>query len=99
MSTIMSDRSKLKLGTRSDIVRCQEDVTEEQDDITPSVEVVVLDGPAIVYVPMPAAAITFREYAQDVFLPCVECQLGKVHRIDNYRPDYLKAQTRDTRGK
>ena len=67
----LSDRGKLKLGTKSDIVRCLEDVIEEQDDTTPSVEVVVLDGPAIVHMLKPAAARTFREYAQDVFLPYV----------------------------
>ena len=42
-------------------------------------------------------------HAKDVFLPYVEHQLGKVHIIDvvwdNYRPDSLKAQTRNTRGK
>ena len=67
----LSDRGKLKLGIKSDIVRCLEDVIEEQDDTTPSVEVVVLDGPAIVHMLKPAAARTFREYAQDVFLPYV----------------------------
>ena len=68
-SPSLSSRWKLKLGTKSDIVRCLEDAIEEQDDITPSVEVVVLDGPAIVHMLKPAAARTFREYAQDVFLP------------------------------
>ena len=67
----LSNGGKLKLGTKSDIVRCLEDAIEEQDDITPSVEVVVLDGPAIVHMLKPAAARTFREYAQDVFLPSV----------------------------
>ena len=62
----LSDRWKLKLGNKSDIVRCLEEAIEEQD-----VEVVVLDGPAIVHMMKPATARTFREYAQDVFLPCV----------------------------
>ena len=94
----MSDRGKLKLGAKSDIVRCLEDVTEEQHDIPKSVEVVMLLGPDIVYVLNTAAAITSSECAQDVFLPYVEHQLGKAHSIDvvwdNYRPDYLKAQSR-----
>ena len=51
----------------------------------------------------PAAARTFREYAQDMFLPYIEHQLDKAQRIDvvwdDYRPDSLKAQTRDMRGK
>ena len=45
----LSDRWKLKRSTTSDIVRCLEEAIEEQDDITTSVEVVVLDGPAIVH--------------------------------------------------
>ena len=40
----LSDRGKFKLGTKSDILRClEDDAIEEQDDITPSVEVVVFD--------------------------------------------------------
>ena len=102
-SPSLSDRGKHKLGTKSDIVRFLEDAIEEQDDITPSVEVVVLDGPAIVHMLKPAAASTFREYAQDVFLPYVEHQLDKAHRVDvvwdDYRTDSVKAQMRDMRGK
>ena len=56
----LSDRGKLILGTKSDIVRCLEDAIEEQDDITPIVEFAVLDGPAIVHMLKPAAARTFR---------------------------------------
>ena len=33
----LSARGKLKLGTKSDIVRCIEDASEKQDDISPSV--------------------------------------------------------------
>ena len=58
----------------------------------------MLDGPAILYVLKPAAAINFRDYAQNAFLPYVGRELGKAHRInvecDNYRPDSLGAQTR-----
>ena len=90
-------------GTKSDIVRCLEDVIEEHDDTTPSVEVVVLHGPAIVHMLKPAVARTLREYAQDMFLPYVEHKLDKTQRVDvmwdDYRPDSLKAQTRDMRGK
>ena len=93
MSTIMSDRGKLKLDTKSDIVRCLEDATEEQDDIIPSVEVVMLDGPDIMNELKHADARTFREYAQDVFLPYVEHQLSKSHIIyvvrDNYTDQVL----------
>ena len=67
---------KFKLGIDSDIVRCIEYVTEEQDDTTIA-DAVLLDGPAIVCVLKHAATGTFREYARDVFLLYVEHQLGK----------------------
>ena len=54
---------KLKLSTKSDIVRCLEDASEKQVDIIPSVDIVMLDGPAMVCVLKPAAAGTLREYA------------------------------------
>ena len=59
MSTIAVSQGKLKLGTKSDIVRCLEDAPAEQDDT--SVDVVVLHGLAILYVLKPAAAGTFCE--------------------------------------
>ena len=64
---LVSARGKLKLGTKSDIVRCLEYASEKQDDITPSVDVVMLDGPAMMCVVKPAAAGTLREY------PCPGC--------------------------
>ena len=42
-STIMSDRGRLKVNTKSGILRCLDDGTEEQDAITPIVEVVMLE--------------------------------------------------------
>ena len=55
----LSVRGKLKLGTKSDIVRCIEDAPEEQDDT--SVDVVVLDVLPILYELKPAVAGTFCE--------------------------------------
>ena len=59
MSTITLSQGKLKLGTKSDIVRCLEDAPEEQDDT--SVDVVVLAGLAILYELKPAAVGTLCE--------------------------------------
>ena len=59
----LSARGKLTLGIKSDIVRCIKDASEKQDDITPGVDVVMLDGPAMLCVLKPAAAGTLREYA------------------------------------
>ena len=59
----LSTRGKLKLGTKSDIVRWLEDVSEKQDDITPSIGVFMLDRRAMLCVLKPAASGTLREYA------------------------------------
>ena len=61
----LSARGKLKLSTKSDIdiVRCLQDATENQDDITPNVDVAMVDGPAMLCVLKPAASGTLREYA------------------------------------
>ena len=66
MPNIISDRGKLKQDTKSDIVRCLEDATEEQYDIIPRVEVVMLDGPDIMNELKHAAARTCREYERNV---------------------------------
>ena len=58
----MSTRGKLRLGTKSDIVRCLGEALEKQDDITLIVDVVMLDGLAMLCVRKPAAAGTLREY-------------------------------------
>lgn len=101
----LSDRGKLRLGTKSDIVRCLEEAVpeDEEDEPSPVGDVVILDGPAIVNMLKPGSAHTFKEYAQDVFLPYVKLHLDKSQRVDviwdEYRPDTLKEQTREKRGK
>ena len=77
MSSVTVRQRETQTGHQVGHFRCLEDVIEEQDGTTPMVEVVVLDGAAIVHMLKPAAARTFREYTQDVFLPYVEHQLDK----------------------
>ena len=45
----LSDRGKLRLGTKSDIVHCLEDTIEEDTSLVVA-DVIVLDGPAIVHI-------------------------------------------------
>ena len=54
----LSARGKLKLGTKSGNVRCLENAPEKQDDITPSVDVVMLDRPAMLCVLKPGCVST-----------------------------------------
>ena len=56
----LSARGKLKLGTKSDIVRCLEDAPENQGDITPNVDVVMLDEPAM----LRTEACSLRNFAR-----------------------------------
>ena len=63
MSTTTVSQRETQTGTKSDIVRCLEDAPEKQDDITPSVDVFMLDGPAMSCLLKPSAPGTLREYA------------------------------------
>ena len=69
--TSLTARGKLKLGTKSEIVRCLEDAPEKQDHITPSTDVVMLDGPAMLCVLTPATSGTLREYACPGCIPTI----------------------------
>ena len=63
----------------------------------------MLDGSAIAHMLKTSSAKTFSEYAQDVFMPYIEMQLAEAQRVDivwdTYKPDYLKQQTQNRRGK
>ena len=64
---------------------------------------IILDGAAIVHSLPTAAAKTFTEYADDIFIPYLSKQLHATTRLDvvwdTYIPDSLKESTRDKRGK
>ena len=76
----LSDGGRLRLGTKSDILTCLEDLSPSQTK-TPDATCNVLDGAAIILMMKPAAAKTFDEYAQQVLVPiyffsaaqCVTC--------------------------
>ena len=100
----LSQMGKLQTGTKSDLVGCLEDLVPTQDlSPTPVVQVVLLDGAAIVNMLRPGFANTFSDYATEVFLPYITSQLQHVNRLDvvwdEYIADSLKAETRTRRGK
>ena len=76
---------------------------DEETIPTPAVQVVILDGAAIVNMCQPGYSKTFSEYATEVLLPHVKNQLHHSSRVDvvwdEYLPDSLKAETRSKRGK
>ena len=69
----------------------------------PVIDVVILDGAAIVNMLKPVGAQTFQEYSTLVFLPYIRSQLRNTTRVDIvwdvYLEDSLKSDTREKRGK
>lgn len=101
----LSHMGKMRLGKKSDLVGCLEDLIPPRENAaaSPSVEVMILDGAAIVNMLAPGNAKTFSEYASQVFLPYITSQLQHTSRVDidwdEYCPESLKTDTRKKRGK
>lgn len=98
----LSEHGKLRLPTKkSDLLKCigMERTTEP----TPSFDVMVFDGSAIVHALSTKLVKTFDEYFHSVFLPWTESMLHNSDRIDIiwdvYRAASLKESTRERRGK
>ncbi len=103
----LSDYGKLRQGTKSDLLQCMEDLVPESDETciaAPEVDMVVVDGAAIVNMFKPgASAETFNDYVNE-FMNYIRRQFtGAVHRVDVvfdvYKANSLKAGTRKIRGK
>ena len=98
----LSDGGRLRLGTTSDIMTCLDDLSPSQTK-THDATCIVLDGAAVKQMMKPAAAKTFDEYAQQVFIPDVSSQLRSVSRVDivwdTYKDDSPKGTARAKRGK
>ena len=83
---------------------CLEDLVPSHENASnPTVQVIILDGAALVNMLQPGAAKTFSDYAQQVFSPYILSQLQHVRRVDivwdEYLSESLKADTRSKRGK
>ena len=83
---------------------CLEDLIPPRENAgSPAVEVIILDGTAIVNMLAPGTTKTFSEYATHVFLPYVMSQFQHASSVDvvfdEYLPDSLKAATRKKRDK
>lgn len=98
----LSQLGKLRLGTKADLTDCLEKLCTSEGE-APTVDVIILDGAAVVNMLRPVGAKTFQDYATLVFLPYIKAQLSKVTRVDIiwdvYRQDSLKCTTREKRGK
>ena len=93
----------MRQGTKSDLVRCLENMIPLADaTASPAVEVIVIDRAAVINMLAPGNAKTFSDYASQVFLPYIISQLEHSRRVDivwdDYFPDSLKVETRKKRG-
>ena len=98
----LSQMGELRSGYKSDLLDCLQKLCPAQDD-APDVDVLILDGAAIVNMLKPTACQTFQDYASNIFIKYLENQLRKVKTIDIvwdvYKSDGLKCTTRSKRGK
>ena len=63
---------KLRFGTKSDLVDCLEKYCTSRGE-APLVDVIILDGAAIINMLKPIGVNSFQEYATRVFLPFISC--------------------------
>ena len=92
---------------KSDLIKCLESLTPFQD-IAPFVDAKIIDGAALVHSLDPKKSnakepiLTFKNYADSIFLPVIQRMLQSVHRLDvvwdTYVNNSLKEQTRQNRG-
>ena len=98
----LSQFGDLLSGSKADIAAFLEEFSESVAD-SPSVDVLVLDGAAIVCMLKPVGSITFQQYADSVFLPYLKSLLKDVPHLDVmwdvYTDDSLKSSTRERHGK
>ena len=66
----ISDNGKLRLATKSDLLLCLEDLplTEEANSLVPEVDMIVLDGAAIVNMLKPVRSYLFADYVKEFSL-------------------------------
>ena len=97
----LSDRGGLRLGVKSDLLPCLEQVHSAYSD-SPKVTCTIIDGAAIVQMLKPSSVKTFNDYANVVFIPYLTRKFKSVDRLDlvwdRYLSDSLKTATRAKRG-
>ena len=94
----LSQSGLINYGVKSDLITCLEEIEGSTCSERPQVDMVILDGAAIVHLLKPGAAKTFQDYSTEVFLPYVKVQLQDATRLDivwdQYDTASLKLQTR-----
>jgi hypothetical protein len=97
----LSDRGKLRLGKKSDLLRVLTQKIQHEPPNTFNVK--VLDGAAVVHFLSTTNIITFDEYASGVIVPHIMKHLESSNRVDvvwdTYITSSIKESTREKRGK
>ena len=99
----ISDQGNLRLPKKkSELTECLQALTVPQSQVPSNLNVVIIDGAAVVNMVKPGTERTFFEYAAGSFIPYIRAQLSHVTRLDIVWDDYLenslKATTRGKRG-
>ena len=100
----LSDRGKLRQGTKSDIIDCLPGMPAPgRSDAVKASTVVILDMAAVIHIIKPQRASIFGEYTEMQLLPYLQSQMtyntSRVDAIwDTYQAASLKSQTRAKRG-
>ena len=98
----LSKDGVLRTGNKSDLLYFFDDIQDTSQD-KPSVECIVIDGPAVVNILAPVNCATFKDYSKKVFLPFIlqQFQSGcrRVNIVwDIYLENSLKESARIKRG-
>jgi len=98
----LSQFGDLGSGTKADITACLEEFSESVADC-PAVDVMVQDGAAIICMLKPTGSMTFKQYADSVFLPYLNSLLKDILCLDLCGTYTLMmtvwSSTREKRGK
>ena len=99
----LSDQGNLRLPKKkSGLTECLQVLTVPQSQMPRNLDVIIIDGAAVVSMVKPGTERTLSEYAADSFIPYIRAQLSHVTRLDivwdEYLKNSLKATTRGKRG-
>ena len=79
----LSDQGNLRLPKKkSELTECLQALTVPQSQMPRNVDVIIIDGAAVVKMVKPDTERTFSEYAADSFIPYIRAQLSHVTRLD-----------------
>ena len=79
----LSDQGSLRLPKKkSELTECLQALTVPQSEMPKDINVVIIDGAAVVNMVKPGNERTFSGYAEGSFIPYIRAQLCHVNRLD-----------------